>query len=91
EWLSLNRTVRVQENTQLRRKRLELENTRRSARGLPLLKNVDALMDDEEEGKKDKDAKAKDDPVLVESGRVLSDLIMLGAPARPAKGFTSRK
>lgn len=91
EGLSLNRAARLQEDTQLRRRRLELENTRRSAKGLPLLKSVDALMDDEEEGKKDKDAKAKDDPVLVESSRVLSDLIMLSAPARPAKGFTSRK
>lgn len=91
--LSLNRAARVHEMTQLRKKRLELENTRRGAKGLPLLKNVDSLMDDDEDKKKDKDAKVKveDDPALIESSRVLSDLIMLGAPARPAKAVTTSK
>jgi carboxyl-terminal processing protease len=91
--LSLNRAARVQEEAQLRKKRLELENARRSAKGLPLLKNVDSLMDDEEDKKKDKEAKVKaqDDPELIESCRVLSDLIMLNSPARPAKAFTSNK
>jgi carboxyl-terminal processing protease len=91
--ISLNRSVRVQEDTQLRKKRLELENTRRSAKGLPLLKSVEALLDDDEDKKKDKEDKLKvqDDPVLIESSRVLSDLIMLGTPVKSPKSLTLRK
>jgi carboxyl-terminal processing protease len=90
---SLNRAVRVQEESQIRKKRLELENTRRSAKGLPLLKNVEALADDDDEKKKDKDSKVKeqDDPVLIESCRVLADLITLSSPAKAPRSLTSRK
>ncbi len=86
---SLNRSVRKLEEQQTRKKRLEMENARRSAKGLLPLKTIEALSDDSEnEEEVDSKIKAKDDPVLIESCRILMDLINIHTPAKPAKVFT---
>ncbi len=72
--LSLNRSRREQENITSEKRRLELENMRRQARGLPLL---EALEDDGERGNEEDDRASQDDPVLIESGNILVDLLTL--------------
>jgi len=74
QYLSLNRQKREQEKIQAEKKRLELENMRRRARGLPLISNIEEVddMDNEED-----DKAAKNDPVLIESSNILVDLITL--------------
>ncbi len=86
--ISLNRNVRKLEEQQIRKKRLDMENVRRNAKGLQPLKTIEALSDDLENKEKDSKIKAQDDPVLVESCRVLMDFVSLQTPARPAKVFT---
>lgn len=89
--LSLNLGARTQEQQQLRKKRLELENTRRKAKGQPLLKNVEALTDeDEDKEKNDIKVKAQDDPVLVESAHILADFISMGTHAGTSRKVTSK-
>ncbi len=89
--ISLNRTVRMQEQQQVRKKRLELENSLRKAKGKPLLKNIEALTDeDEDKEKNDTKIKAQDDGVLVESARILVDFISMVPRAGTVKSATSK-
>ena len=72
--ISLNRQKREQEKIQAEGKRLELENMRRRARGLPLLANIE---DADDKTTTDDNKNAQDDPVLIESSNILVDLITL--------------
>ena len=74
QYLSLNRSKREQENITSEKRRLELENMRRQARGLPLL---EALEEKEERDHGKNDKAAQDDPVLIESSNILVDLTTL--------------
>lgn len=86
--VSLNRSTRKLEEQQIRKKRLEMENLRRNAKGLQPLKTMEALSDEDEEKEKDPKIKAQDDPELIESGRVLIDFIHMQSPVKPPKIFT---
>ncbi len=89
--VSLNRVVRVQDRQQVRQKRLELENNLRSAKGKPLLKDLDAVIKDEEKKElqgEPRKGKGPDDPVLMESARILADLMRMLVPAdSPPEGM----
>lgn len=81
--VSLNLEVRSREQQEMRLKRLDIENRLRSAKGKPAFKDLQAMLEEE---KKDTRADAEktiaqDDPVLVESARILADFIRLGQPA----------
>lgn len=89
--ISLNRSVRMQEQQQVRKKRLEVENALRRAKGKPLLKNVEALTDeDDDKEKNDTKIKAQDDGVLVESAHILVDFIAMGTRTGGARKVTSK-
>lgn len=89
--VSLNRAVRVQDQQQVRQKRLDLENSLRSAKGKPLLKDLEAVIKDEEKKElqgETRKGKAPDDPVLMESARILADLMRMQLPAdSPSEGM----
>ena len=74
--ISLNKQKREQEQNQAEKTRLGLENTRRKAKDLPLLKDLDEIEEDKD---KKEDKKAQDDPVLTESGNVLIDLMTISS------------
>lgn len=86
--VSLNKNVRKLEEQQTRKKRLDMENVRRNAKGLQPLKTIEALSDDLEDKDMETKIKAQDDPVLIESCRVLMDLINIQSPSKPAKVYT---
>lgn len=90
--ISLSKNVRVLEQQQIRKKRLDLENARRTAKNLPLLKDVEDLLNEDVEKDKDNDAKikAQDDPVLMESARVLADLYNLQTESGSAARASAR-
>ena len=74
--ISLNKQNREQEQNQAEKTRLGLENTRRKAKGIPLAKDLDEI----EENKEDpEDKKAQEDPVLIESGNILVDLMTISS------------
>ncbi len=77
--ISLNKLKREQEQEEAQKIRLGLENKRRQAKGLPQVENLDEI--DEKEDKP-QDKKAQEDPVLVESGNVLVDLMSLSDKLR---------
>ncbi|MFY9396984.1 MAG: carboxy terminal-processing peptidase [Desulfomonilia bacterium] len=84
--VSLNLETRIREQQEMRLKRLELENRFRSAKGKPAFKDLQAMLEEEKKEKDRLDARetpAQDDPVLVESARILTDLIRLARPAVP--------
>jgi len=87
--ISLNREVRTQEQQQVRQKRLELENRLRSAKGKPLLKDLEAFLKEDElrENENIDKKRAQEDPVLVESARILADLIRMQHPAESPEGM----
>ena len=74
--ISLNKQKREQEQNQAEKTRLGLENTRRKAKDLPLLKDLDEIEEDKD---KKEDKKAQEDPVLTESGNVLVDLMTISS------------
>jgi len=71
--LSLNEDTRRAENAADDKWRLDLENARRKAKGEPNLASIDELEDLEFDG----EAPAEDDPLLVETGQILLDLMGL--------------
>ena len=84
--VSLNHTVRVQDQKQVRQKRLELENRLRSAKDKPLLEDLEAVIKDEEKKElqgETREDKGQDDPVLIESARILADFMRLQVQADP--------
>lgn len=89
--VSLNRTVRVQDQKQVRQRRLELENSLRDAKGKPLLEDLEAVIKDEEKKElqgETRKGKGTDDPVLVESARILADFMRMQVPAdSPPEGM----
>jgi len=84
EHLSLNEKKRLEEQRQLEVKSLQLENQRRTAKGLVPYKNVESLKTANEERREKQRANANvttiepdDDPILYEAGHVLKDFIQL--------------
>ena len=72
--ISLNKQRREEEQTLAHKTRLDLENTRRKAKGLDPAKDLDEI----EEDKEDREERtAQEDPALIESGNVLVDLMTL--------------
>ncbi len=80
--ISLNRAKREADKKQLEQQQLALENTRRKAKGLPLLKDIKALEKEQEDKDKsdDKDKKDEPTPLLTETGHILVDYIHLEQP-----------
>jgi len=81
--ISLNRTKRETEKKQLEQQQLVLENTRRKAKNIPLLKDIKALEKEAEKKDEDKDNEKKKDeptPLLTETGHILIDYIHLKQP-----------
>ncbi|HDP25113.1 MAG TPA: tail-specific protease [Deltaproteobacteria bacterium] len=78
--VSLNLSRRKQELEESRRHRLELENTRRAAKELPLIQKIEE--ESEDDGRK-AETPAQEDPVLMESGHVLLDYIELSTRNLP--------
>lgn len=72
--ISLNKHKREEEHKQAQKTRLDLENKRRKARDLPPLKDLDEMEKDKD---KEEDKKAQDDPVIIESGNILVDLMTI--------------
>lgn len=89
--VSLNRAVRIQDQKQVRQKRLELENRLRNAKGKPLLEDLEAIIKDEEKKElqgESRKSKGPEDPVLMESARILADFMRMQVPAdSPPKGI----
>lgn len=87
--VSLNRAARAQEQLQVRQKRLEMENQLRSAKGKPLLKDLESILKEDELNEREDIEKktAQDDPVLIESARILVDFIRLQLPTETPKGM----
>jgi len=84
ESISLNRVQRETDKKQLEQQQLVLENTRRKAKGITLLKDIKELEKESEEKNKNKDnhKDKKDDkdeptPLLTETGYILIDYIHL--------------
>jgi carboxyl-terminal processing protease len=73
--VSLNQQQRQQQRDEFDHWQLQLENTRREAKGLTPIKLLSEL-DEEQEAKKDQ-TPASDDPYLVESAHILADFIAL--------------
>lgn len=76
--MSLNEVKRKTEQAKREKQLLELENTRRKAKGMPLLTSLED--DNEEESnheEKEKDVKSSDDGFLVETAHILTDYINL--------------
>ncbi len=71
--LSLNETDRRAENAEYEQWRLDLENALRKSKGEPQLASLDEL----DELEFDDESPAGDDPMLVETGKILLDLIGL--------------
>ncbi len=80
--LSLEEKIRVTEREKTDRLRLELTNMRRTAQGLPLLKGTEELeaeKDEDEAEIPDPEKEDPFDPILTESGHILSDYILLSS------------
>ena len=76
--LPLNENTRKALIEQRKERRLAVENKRRLAKGLPLLKNIEEEEEnDEEENNGGMGKPEKDDPLLIETGHILADLIVL--------------
>lgn len=76
--ISLNISERLQEKKKSEKQRLEMENRLRKAKGLQPLKDVDQLEENKEDVIDTPQKKpAKEDPMLVESGNILVDYLML--------------
>jgi len=74
--ITLNEAERKAESESLKKTQLKLENERRLAKNMELLKSVDELDNDEDE--KDKDDQPT--PLLTETGYILIDYLNLGSP-----------
>jgi len=74
--ISLNKEKREQEQDKAQETRLGLENTRRKAKGIPPAKDLDEIEENKEERE---DKKAQEDPVLIESGNILVDLMSISS------------
>ena len=84
ESISLNRAKRKADKKQLEQQQLVLENIRRKAKGMPLLKDIKELEKIAEEKDKDSDKKEESDeptPLLTETGHILVDYIYLNQPS----------
>lgn len=89
EQLSLNEQKVKEEREQARREEFNAENTRRSLKGLSLNEWVedenleeddsDSTIAANEDSVSDEDSEDEGDPLLLESGRILADYIMLNA------------
>ncbi len=78
ESISLNRAKREADKKQLEQQQLSLENARRKAKGMPLLKNIKELEKVNEEKNKDKpEDNDEPTPLLTETGHILVDYINL--------------
>ena len=77
--ISLNRAKRKADKQQLEQQQLALENTRRKAKNLPLLKNIEELEKAQEE-KDQADNGEEATPLLTETGNILIDYIRLQQP-----------
>ena len=90
--ITLNEKLRKQERKDNEAQRLEIENKRRKAKGIELLKALqteDELIAEAKQKEQDKkDGKEKDvepDALLVEAGYILTDLILLKEPPIASK------
>ena len=84
EEISLNESVVKQEREDTRRQEFEAENMRRALKGLPLEEWEDEIADEEDEvvaSLEDSEVGSEDDeeedPLILESGRILADYIKL--------------
>jgi carboxyl-terminal processing protease len=84
EEISLNESVVKQEREDTRRQEFEAENMRRALKGLPLEEWEDEIADEEDEvvvSLEDSEVASEDDeeedPLILESGRILADYIKL--------------
>lgn len=76
--ISISEPKRKQEQIAFDKMRLQRENTRRSAKGMPLLEKLEKESDDDDvQQTSTKDKDSKDDTLLTESGRILADFISL--------------
>ena len=78
EELSLNEAQRRREQADGEAWRLDLENALRVAKGEPPLQSLDDLEEEEDLADAPEDRPPADDPMLVEAGQVLLDLIGFG-------------
>ena len=76
--LSLNEQERLRQQAEEEAWRLDLENALRLAKGEPPLESLDALDDEDEAVAAEEDLAPVEDPLLVEAGEVLLDLMNFG-------------
>lgn len=95
--VSLNKTVRIQQKEDLEREQMDMENKRRSAKGLKPFENLEAFRtyEDEEEATAEKQAASsrpaidtESDALLNEAGYILIDLVeLMKAPQQQVANF----
>ena len=78
KWLSLNEEERRRQKAEEDAWRLDLENALRLAKGEPPLESLDDLQAEDELVGEENDIDPAEDPMLVEAGEVLLDLIGFG-------------
>ncbi len=75
--LSLKLSTRLLEKKRAEKQRLELENRLRKAKGLKPLANLEQLEEDKNKEDPQQKKPLKDDPMLIESGNILVDYILI--------------